>query len=126
MAESGLWYFAHPYSAKTPDGRYCLAAEEANFRLCCLRAARLLDAGWNIYAPICHTHPIHMAYAPFLAREEHQMWYRLDNAFIEHANFTGIILADGWAGSIGCCNEKARFGLLGRQVRYFFDPCEVS
>lgn len=125
MAEEGLWYFAHPYTVKGPDGRYSLAGEEANFRLCCYRAARLIEAGWNIYAPICLTHPIHCAYPDFVGKEVHEMWYRLDNAFIRHANFTGIILSPKWQLSTGCRAEKALFEQLGRQIRYFVEPCTV-
>ncbi len=124
--KDGLWYFAHPYTFRGPDGRYSLAAEEANFRLCCLRAARLIEAGWVIYAPICHTHPIHLAYPPFVGGEVHDMWYEQDNAIIGRAGFTGIILPPGWNDSHGCAAEKRLFELLGRQVRYFLEPDVVS
>ena len=116
--KEGLWYFAHPYTVRGPDGKYSLAGEEANFRLCCLRAARLIEAGWNIYAPICHTHPIHVAYPRFVGQELHEPWYKLDNAFIRHANFTGIILAPEWQMSSGCRAEKKLFEELGRKVLF--------
>lgn len=126
-AEPGIWYFAHPYTVRTPDGRYSLAGEEANFRLCCYRAAKLILAGWNIYAPICHTHPIHMAHPDLVGKEVHDLWYCLDNALIDHANFTGIILAPLWEDSAGCCGEMERFNDLERQIRYLtaVDPAAV-
>jgi hypothetical protein len=124
--KEGLWYFAHPYTFRGPDGRYSLPAEEANFRICCLRAARLIEAGWVIYAPICHTHPIHLAYPPFVGEEVHEMWYEQDNALIERANFTGIILAVGWSDSRGCREEKALFEQRGGQILYLLDPDTVS
>jgi hypothetical protein len=105
----GLYYFAHPYTAKDNKGCYVPAAEEANFRLCCYRSSRLLLAGYNIYSPISHTHPIHCACPEFLQRHEHKLWYELDIAFIEHAGFTGVILAPGWGTSKGCKLEYEWF-----------------
>lgn len=123
--EEGLWYFASAYSVRTADGRPCLAAETANFQLACIRAARLIEAGWLIFSPIAHSHPIHCAYAPFLAREEHELWYRLDHALIRTVPFRGIILAPEWGTSTGCVAEKILFEQLGRQVRYYHEPCAV-
>ncbi len=77
-----VYYFAHPYTVRDADGNFVPEAEEANFQLCCQRSARLIEAGFNIYAPICHTHPIHRASPSFLAVHEHQRWYELDNALM--------------------------------------------
>uniref|UniRef100_A0A6M3JWF8 DUF1937 domain-containing protein n=1 Tax=viral metagenome TaxID=1070528 RepID=A0A6M3JWF8_9ZZZZ len=112
----GLWYFAHPYTCKDKDGNYIQAGEEANFRLCCWRSSRLLLAGYNIYSPIAHTHPIHMACPEFLARQEHEMWYQLDIDFISRTSFTGIILAPGWKESKGCVLEKEWFEDHDRRI----------
>ena len=125
-AEPGLWYAAAVYSVKMPDGRYCLAAEEANFRLACIRAGRLIADGWLIFSPIAHSHAIHVAYAPFLAREEHKLWYRVDNAIIRTVPFRGIILPPEWQDSTGCTAEKRLFESLGREVWYFPEPCCVT
>lgn len=100
--KSGLYYFAHPYTTKDDKGCYVHEAEEANFRLCCYRSSRLLLAGYNIYSPISHTHPIHLSCPEFLQAHEHELWYKLDIAFIEHAGFTGLILAPNWGNSSGC------------------------
>ena len=104
-----IWYFAHPYSVQNAEGRYVFEAEEANFQLCCQRAARLFEAGYNVYAPICHTHPIHRASPLFLSRHEHEAWYQLDNALIDACQWAGIILAPGWQDSAGCVAERERF-----------------
>lgn len=122
IMKDGFWYFAHPYTIRKADGTYSLAGEEANFRMCCLRAARLIEAGWCIYAPVVHTHAIHIAYPPFVGQDVHEMWYELDNAFIRHANFTGIILAPGWPKSSDCRAEKDLFEQMERKVLYFQDP----
>ena len=116
--KEGLWYLAHPYTCKDAEGRYVLGGEEANFRLCCVRAARLIEAGWLIYSPIAHTHPIHCAWPGFVGQEAHEMWYTLDNEFIRQIPFAGIILAPGWQMSKGCRHEKELFESLGRQVMY--------
>lgn len=121
----GFWYFAHPYSAKKPDGSYCLEAEEANFRLCCIRSARLILAGWRIYSPITATHPIHCASAEFLAGQIHELWYEFDNAAIDQLGFSGIILAPGWEKSTGCRQEKERFEAAGKPVLYLCENQEV-
>lgn len=123
--ESGLWYFASAYSVRTADGRYSLPGEEANFRLARIRAGRLLDAGWLVFSPIAHSHAIHCAYAPFLAREEHKLWYRVDNAIIRTVPFRGIILPPECKDSTGCAEERKLFERLGREVRYFQEPCMV-
>lgn len=107
--KKGLFYFAHPYTVKDKDGNYVPEAEEANFQLANYRAGRLLLAGYNIYSPISHTHPIHRATIEFLKKHEHKLWYDFDLAFIEHANFTGIILAPGWEESEGCRLEYEIF-----------------
>lgn len=119
--KEGLWYFAHPYTVKDENGNYVPAGEEANFRLCCYRSSRLLLAGYNIYSPIAHTHPIHMSCPKFLERHEHEAWYLLDVAFMEHADFTGIILAPGWKESKGCVAEWEWFCNRDRRVLYYDD-----
>lgn len=116
-----LYYFAHPYTCKdeTEPGKYVMAGEDANFNLCCWRAGRLLLRGFNVYSPISHTHPIHKATPEFLGRHEHEMWYDLDNNFLENTNFAGIILAPGWHLSKGCVAEKEWFEKRGKEVLYY-------
>jgi hypothetical protein len=117
----GLFYMAHPYTAKDADGNYVREAEDANFQLCNYRAGRLMLAGYNVYSPISHTHPIHMATPEFLQRHEHEMWYEVDMNLISKANFDGIILAPGWENSKGCCAEKIVFEHRGLKVLYYKD-----
>ena len=113
MDNKGFYYFAHPYTCRDSEGKFVPEAEDANFQLCNQRAARLMEKGYNIYSPISHTHPIHRASPTFLARHEHEMWYHLDNEFLERCTWDGIILAPGWAGSKGCLGEKAWFDSEG-------------
>jgi len=117
----GLWYFAHPYTCKDSKGNYVSEGEEANFNLCNIQAAKLIKAGYNIYAPITHTHPIHRASPELLARHEHELWYQLDNEFIDSVMWKGIILAPDWEKSLGCRAEKERFEAKGLQVLLYSD-----
>ena len=117
----GLWYFAHPYTCRDKDGNFVQTGEEANFRLCCYRSGQLFLAGCNIYSPIAHTHPIHMATPEFLARHEHELWYQLDLDFIRKTDFDGIILAPLWETSKGCRMERNAFEDMGRDVKFYKD-----
>ena len=114
-----LWYFAHPYTVKDKYGNYSLAAETANFNLCCWRSGQLFLRGYNVYSPVAHTHSIHVATPEFLANEVHNMWYEMDEEFIRNTDFAGIILAPGWQRSDGCKKERALFEDLGREIRFF-------
>jgi hypothetical protein len=102
----GLYYFAHPYSAKTEEGR------TANFELACRRSAILLLKGYNIFSPIVHSHPIEMANPELLSWPQEklwQFWLDIDLAILEFVNFTGIILAPLWGTSKGCKKEYEWF-----------------
>ncbi|MHA1302507.1 MAG: DUF1937 family protein [Candidatus Heimdallarchaeaceae archaeon] len=109
MESLGFYYFAHKYTCRDVEGNFVLEGEDANFQLCNQRAARLIEVGYNVYSPISHTHPIYRASAVFLARHEHEAWYRLDMEFIAKTKFDGIILAPGWEDSKGCRMERDWF-----------------
>ena len=115
----GLWYFAHPYTCQDKDGNYVPEAEDANFMLACMRSGDLLLRGYNIYSPICHTHPIHRACPTLLKAKEHMLWYLLDNEFIDSADWKGIILAPDWEDSKGCVAEYKRIAGKGGEVKEY-------
>ena len=119
MVSKGFYYFAHPYTARDKDGNFVPEAEEANFQLCNQRAARLIEAGYNIYSPISHTHPIHRASPVFLSRHEHEAWYELDMEFLAKTQFDGIILAPGWEDSKGCRMEQEWFTEKGLEIKFY-------
>lgn len=110
-----LWYFAHIYTAT--DKR----AELANFNLCGIRTAKLIKQGYFVYSPICHTHPIHMAWPEFLVNDERELWIALDMIIIQRTNFTGLILAPLWEQSDGCCGERDKFIELGKPIKLYED-----
>lgn len=119
--DKGLWYFAHPYTCRDKSGNFVPEGEDANFNICNFRASRLFLAGYNIYSPISHTHPIHRACPEFLARHEHVLWYQLDFDFINRTDFTGIILAPSWENSSGCIGEKKMFEDKNLPVLFYVD-----
>lgn len=125
MDIKGLYYFAHPYTVKDAHGRYVQPAETANFHLCCYRSAQLLMRGYNVYSPIAHTHPIHMACVEFLRNHEHNIWYKLDNMVIDRVQWDGIILAPQWQTSPGCMAERERFVIRKLPV-YHYDTVIVT
>jgi len=115
----GLWYMAHPYTAKDANGNFVPEAEEANFNLANHRAAEMMKRGYNVYSPISHTHPIHRACPEFLKNHEHEMWYGLDVELMERCNFDGIILAPGWEQSKGCMGEMKWMDKQGKVIHKY-------
>ena len=104
--KSGLYYFCHPYSAKTKEGRI------ANYELCCHRSAKLLLKGYNIFSPIVHSHPIEMVSPEMLkwsVNKRWQFWINVDMAILKYVGFTGAILAPLWGKSKGCTKEYEWF-----------------
>jgi len=119
--QDGLWYFAHPYTCKDGNGCYVSGGEEANFRLCNIRAAKLIERGYLVYSPISHTHPIHKSWPMFVGNRIHDMWYEFDNKFIKQIPFKGIILAPHWEKSAGCRGERQLFKGLKRKIVLYGD-----
>ncbi len=119
--KEGFWYFAHPYTVKDDEGRNIHSGEEANFNLCCIRAAELIKRGYLFFAPVCHSHPIHIRYPEFLKNDEYELWMTLDGEFHKRTQFTGIILAPKWETSHGCAREKQDFEKRGLEVLFYED-----
>jgi len=111
----GVWYFAHPYTVRDEDGKRDYRGQEANFNMCVVRSAQLMIRGYNLYSPIAHSHPIQMA-CPDL---QDDIWYRLDNEFIDVTDWEGIILAPGYEKSEGCVQERKRIAKRGLEVKYY-------
>jgi hypothetical protein len=97
-----LWYFAHPYSGDT----------EGNYKRCNLRATRLLKAGYVIYSPITHSHPLEL-------HKGYEYWLAFDKVYLDKCD--GIILAPGWKKSKGCRWEYEYATSRDLDVLYFTD-----
>jgi len=130
MKYKGFFYFAHPYTCRDQTEqekiKFVPEGEQANFELCNQRAARLIEAGYNIYSPISHIHPIHRASPVFLSRHEHVAWYALDNELIARTDFDGIILAPKWEKSTGCVDERRQFEERGLKVMTYKEALEAA
>lgn len=103
----GFWYFCHPYSAKTDEGRV------ANYELCRRRSGKLLLAGYNVFSPVVHSHSIEMFCPEMLKwslKKRYDFWMDdVDFSILNYVGFTGVILAPGWGQSKGCKKEYAWF-----------------
>lgn len=119
MSKDKLYYFAHPYTVKDKKGNNIHAGEEANFNLCCIRSVELLKRGYMIYAPVVHTHPMHIRSPEFLAKSEYELYMKLDGKIGEACK--GIILGPGWHVSSGCKREHEDFKKRGLEVLLYED-----
>lgn len=107
-----LWYFAHPYSASTKPGQI------RNFELANERAIRLLDAGYMIFSPISHSHPLQE-----VKDSSRDYWISLDKCFMNRCD--GLILAPGWKESKGCRIEKEYFEKTGKFIKLFEEMDDI-
>ena len=82
-------------------------------------AARLIQSGVNVYAPISHTHPIavHGGIDPL----DQQLWYDFDKAMMSKCDVLIVAHMDGWEQSTGIAHEVAFFAEQGRPI-FDLDP----
>ncbi len=116
-----LYYFAHPYTSKDPEGNIDPEGEKNNFELSIKRSAELIKRGVMVCCPIIHTHPIHVNDSEFMENKEYELWMKLDRMFFDKTDFKGIILAPGWEKSSGCNKEKQWFEEKGLEVLHYED-----
>ena len=109
---NGYWYFATPYSH--PDER----VREYRFEMACEGAARLLEAGINVYCPIAHTHPI----SEHLGNLPHEFWMRVDHPFLVDALGLIIGMLPGWSDSRGVMEEMRRTLDAEKPISYLPGP----
>ncbi len=96
---SKLYYFAHPYSGNP----------EENFRLANERTVKLIDAGWQIFSPIGHGHPIQV-----IKDRPCSEWMNLNYVIMSRCD--GLILAPEWQKSKGCVLEREWFAKRGLPI----------
>jgi hypothetical protein len=109
---SGFMYLATPYT-KYPDGT------EAAFKLACQVAAKLVDAGFSIYCPIAHTHPI----AQYTKADplDSTFWIKADRPLMTAAKELWVVKMQGWQESSGIAAEINYFTEMNKRVLYL-DP----
>lgn len=91
----GLWYMASPYSHESD------VVMTARFASAAANAALLMRAGWLIFSPITHTHPISQYGLP----KGWDYWERYDRAIIERCDGVLVLQLDGWHKSKGVAAE---------------------
>lgn len=105
MARRGRWtievgpelvvYLASPYTHREPmvmERRYAAALEAA---------AALTRAGWIVYSPIVHSHPMRQ----FGLGGTWDDWSRVDLAMLARCDVLGVLTIDGWMESVGVAAE---------------------
>ena len=114
-----LFYLATPYS-KYKGGNLGQA-----FRDAAELAGKLLKAGYKVYSPICHTHPI--AEYGELDPLDHSIWLPFDEAMMRACDALMVAHMDGWEESFGIAHEIEFFEASGKPV-YDLDPvsCKIT
>lgn len=95
----GVTYLGSAYSHQDP------AVKEERFRLACKAAARLMQAGFVVFAPIPHSHSIEQL---FDDKEGHAFWMGQDLPLLKAARQMIVLTFDGWKQSKGLAEEIQR------------------
>ncbi len=107
-------YLASPYSHSDPSVR------EERFKAVCKAAAILMQRGYLILAPICHSHPIAKHGLP----TDWIFWEKYDRAILRRCEEMWVLMLPGWESSRGVQAEIKIAKELGMPVE-FIDPCNV-
>ena len=107
ITKEGLIYLASPYSHEYPGIR------EKRFKEVCMIAGNLIKAGYQVFSPIAHTHPIAIHASLEL---DFNTWIKLDTLMLKKSDFLVIALMDGWVKSTGVRKEIKIAGELGKPV----------
>jgi len=110
-----LAYLASPY---TPlDGENV----EARVTSACQYAAKLMQDGYAVFAPIPHSHYI-ADHLPDELRFSHEFWMEQDIAVLDHCDVLVVLMLAGWKDSKGVRREIARALELNIPVEYHEYP----
>lgn len=115
-----LVYLASPYTLyKDRDGGIEYAVSEA-----CRAAAKLMEAGYAVFAPVPHSHYIaeHLSDA---RRFDHDFWMGQDLAVLEHCDMLFVLCLPGWRDSKGMTQEISEANRLRIHTRYIL-PDAIS
>lgn len=105
-----LYYLATPYS------RYQGGDLTAAFLAACRLTADLMTAGYAIYSPIAHTHPIAMNSG--LDPLDHTLWLPFDEAMMVAADALMVAQLEGWRESFGIDHEITFFRKARKPIVY--------
>ena len=90
-------YLASPYSSPHAN------VMQQRFEAVCRAAAVLMRAGYMVFSPIAHSHPIAQHGLPL----GWEFWQAFDFAFIDVANEVWVLTLPGWHESVGVRAETA-------------------
>lgn len=115
--EHRLIYLASPYSHTEASVR------EDRFRAACEAAGGMMKAGYRVFSPIAHTHPIAVTCD---LPKGFDYWGSYDRVMLESCSHLVILMIDGWMQSTGVEAERRIAGELGIPVLYamFFEAKE--
>lgn len=94
---SGLHYLASPYSHPNPIIR------NQRFDAACKAAAKLMQAGYVVFSPIAHSHPIEQHFGGQI--ESFDFWMKQDLAVLAASCRLMVLTLDGWEQSRGVAAE---------------------
>ena len=105
----GYIYLASPYSDPDPKVRH------DRFLRVCAEAARIIRAGYVVFSPIAHSHPIALSGNLGLGfcHWEHQA-----KVMVARADEVWVLMLDGWERSKGVAAEVALAEAFGKAVKY--------
>jgi hypothetical protein len=104
-----LVYLASPYS-KFSGGRH------KAFELASIKAAEMMNAGYNVFCPIAHSHPIEM-YGE-IDDNSHNFWLKQDFAVLQHCKLLLVYTMPGHRESYGVNAEIEFAQKLGIPIMY--------
>lgn len=104
-----LLYLATPYSHPDPT------VLKQRFDAACAAAAALMGRGYEVFAPIAHSHPVsdHMDEK---LRMDFEFWMKQDKAILKHCDALVVFALPGWYESRGVTAEIAYARDLGKPI----------
>jgi len=108
-------YLAVPYSSSDPT--VC----ERRFQAACRAAAALVRCGKDVFAPVCHSHPI----AAYGLPVNWEFWQRQDRWYLTCCDEVVVLMLAGWQESTGVQAEIEIARELGKPIT-FLRPAEET
>ena len=106
-------YLATPYSHEDEKIRLL------RFNAVNKKAGELMLAGYGVFSPISHSHPVALTMKANKVSNSWPFWEKQDIPFLEHwADELWVLQLDGWSESIGVSAEIKRAQELGKPVRF--------
>lgn len=102
-------YFASPYTHEKDE------VMEHRYNLTALAAAQLIDAGYHIYSPICHSLGI-SRWLRYPWKSRFEDWAAYNRDMISRCDSMIVLELPGWEKSIGVQAEIRHAKKLGKPV----------